>query len=282
MARRVVHPNPGLPRRRAQAICVGWFVLGLSAILPGLLPLERMLSRRAELAALTWLSAQADALRPLVLDPTLAAANAPTAGLRAAALDAAAPGDAAAAQLWLVSALEGEPGLIVPVSVHGDRGDPVRGFDLLQAGIAAARGGVTRPLALVDSPDGRLAVAYLRLTGTRYGISMSMPAAQLYGSVRVRLAAGAAAAVSLLALACVGLYVLIVQPASARLPCPAPLVAPAPPAVPVAPSAAALRQVLYHVDLLAHDIGADPRFQEHLRELRASARQALGESGPRD
>lgn len=222
MASRTNNAGIGLPRRRALAICAGWFVLGLVGILLALVPLHRNLRREAEVEALTWLKAQADTVRPLVLQSEKRGIDAAVQLPAGTALAAEAPARSRypeQAQLWLVSAVEGEPGLIVPVSAEAADRETLRDFGSLQAGISEARGGATRPLAFVDGTEGRLAVAYLRLVGTGYGISMSMRADQLYAHTGRRLAAYGAVSVGLLALACAGLYALIAAPGAAPAPC---------------------------------------------------------------
>ncbi len=282
----------GLPRPRAGWICMAWFVLGISAVLAAMVPLAHDLRRQAELEMLAWLMAEGEALRPLVEQAERGRlGGAMQVPIRPAAVTSglAAPSRYAhQAQLWLVSSTEGEPGLIVPVSADVVAPESLRDFSRLQEGIAAARGGVARPLAFSAGPDGLQAVAYLRLVGTGYGISTSMKADVLYAQVPRRLAAVAAVAATLLACACAGLFRLIAVPAG-----PAAAAVPAGPGLPPVPAGAApatatgqrleadLQRILYHADTLEHESKADPRLREHLEEIRATARQGLADLSPR-
>ena len=281
----------GLPRPRAGWICVAWFVLGISAVLAAMVPLARDLRRQAELEMLAWLMAEGEALRPLLEQAErgrLGGAMQVPIRPAAAVSGLAAPSRYAhQAQLWLVSSAEGEPGLIVPVSADFVAPESVRDFSRLQEGIAAARGGVARPLAFSAGPDGLQAVAYLRLVGTGYGISTSMKADFLYAQVPRRLVATAAVAATLLACACAGLFRLIAVPAGQAAAVPA---GPGLPPVPAgaAPAAATvqrleadLQRILYHADTLEHESKADPRLREHLEEIRAAARQGLADLSPK-
>jgi hypothetical protein len=287
------HPTVGLPRRQAGWIGVAWFVLGFSAILAVLAPLRRDLRHTAELEMLFWLKAEADALRPLVEQAEQQRRGAvvqlparrearPKLAVRSRYADQA--------QLWLVSAMEREPGLIVPVSTDFVAPESLRDFSLLQEGIEAARGSATRPLAFIGGPDGPQVVAYLRLVGTGYGISTSMRADLLYGRVTPWLVAVAAVATTLLACACAGLFGLIAAPfdqgpsaaavaAHASAP-PAPS-APTPVADTVPRLEASLQRILYHTDTLEHEGQADPRLREHLAEIRETARQSLADLRPK-
>lgn len=285
-------PPLGLPRPRAGWISLAWFLLGVCAILAALPSLQRDLRRAAELDMLSWLKGAGEALRPLVeqserqrLD---AAVRLPqrregTSGQKVPSRYASQ------AQLWLVSAAEGEPGLIVPVSTEVEAPTSLRDFSRLQAGIVAARGGVTRPLAVVDGPAGPQVVAYLRLAGTGYGVSTSMKPDLLYGQVKARLLTIAAVAATLLACACAGLFRLIAAPAgppaaaaaagaaagpAAAL---ATVASPAPTAASTPRLEAGLQRILYHTATLEHEGKADPRLREHLAEIRETARQGLAD-----
>ena len=186
MVCQVANQGMGVPRRRAR-ICGGVFALGLALVLLAVGPVHRALRREAEVEALTWLKAQADAIRSVVLQ---AESHGLDASVRLPPGTSAEPDGGPRqhpcrhSQLWLVSAIEGEPGLIVPVSAGAAGDEPLRDFGILQAGISEARGSATRPLAFVDGPDGRLAVAYLRLAQTGYGVAMAVCAEELYAGVR--------------------------------------------------------------------------------------------------
>ncbi len=215
MVCRAANQGTGVPCRRARGICGGVFALGLALVLLAAGPVHRALRREAEVEALTWLKAQADAIRPFVLQAESHGLDASVRlprGTSAESDGGLRQHPCRHSQLWLVSAIEGEPGLIVPVSAGAAGDEPLRDFGILQAGISEARGSATRPLAFVDGPDGRLAVAYLRLAHTGYGVAMAVCAEQLYAGVRARSLTYAVTAVALLALACLGLYALIVQP----------------------------------------------------------------------
>ncbi len=284
-------PPVGLPRPRAGWISLAWFLLGVCAILAVLPSLQRDLRHAAELDMLSWLRGAGEALRPLVEQSErqrLDAAVRLPQRREGRSGQGAASRYASQAQLWLVSAAEGEPGLIVPVSSEVEAPTSLRDFSRLQAGIMAARGGVNRPLAVVDDPAGPQVVAYLRLAGTGYSISASMKADVLYGQVRARLLTIAAVAATLLACACAGLFRLIATPAgppaaatasaaagpAAAL---ATVASPAPTAAVTPRLAAGLQRILYHTATLEHEGKADPRLREHLAEIRETARQGLAD-----
>ena len=284
------NPTVGLPRQRAGWIGVAWFFLGVCAILAALPSLQRDLRRQAELDMLSWLKAEGDALQPLVQQAERRGRDAVERlpiPREARPRLAAQPRYAAEAQLWLVSAVESEPGLIIPVFADFVAPGSLRDFSLLQAGIEAARGSATRPLAWVDGQGGRQVVAYLRLVGTGYGVSTSMGADLLYRRVTPRLVTVAAVAATLLACACAGLFKLIAVPlsqgAAPPLPAPAGMAAAAPRPAPADTAAqrvaADLQRILYHAATLEHETNADPRLREHLAEIRESARQGLANLG---
>ena len=268
------------------------FGLGLAAIVLAVFPLRRDLRRQAELSLLTWLRAQADRLQPLVQQAEQRGVDA-SAGLPdphefLTPLGRAGSPAPAGAQLWLVSAVEGKPGLIVPVSATAASDTSAGAFQALQEGISAARGSSTRPLASVAGPAGPLTVAYLRLKGTGYGISASLPAQSLFGQAGVRLAGIVASAVLILTSACAGLYWLIAAPATTRNPAATPAAAsPTPGSEAFALGQetgrrleSTLQQILYEVDLLQRDPAAAARRDEHLQEIRAAARQGLADLKP--
>ncbi len=286
-------PAVGLPRQRAGWISLAWFLLGVCAILAVAPSVQRDLRRQAELDLLSWLQSEGEVLRPLVEESERQGLDA---AVRLPAQRATASSRATwgryrgQAQLWLVSAAQGEPGLILPVSTEGAAPTSLRDFSLLQSGIMAARAGASRPLAWVEDPvGGRQVVAYLRLVGTGYGVSTSMRADLLYGQVRTRWATGTAVATALLACACVGLFRLIALPlAPAIVPVvPVPVAAaaavpePAPAGVGTPRLQAGLQRILYHTATLEHEGEADPRLREHLAEIRETARQCLADLQPK-
>jgi hypothetical protein len=272
---------------------LAWFLLGVCAILAVAPSVQRDLRRQAELDLLSWLQGEGEVLRPLVEESERQGLDA---AVRLPAQRATASSRAAwgryrgQAQLWLVSAAQGEPGLILPVSTEGAAPTSLRDFSLLQSGIMAARAGASRPLAWIEDPvGGRQVVAYLRLVGTGYGVSTSMRADLLYGQVRTRWVTGTAVATALLAGACVGLFRLIALPLAPAVvpvvPVPAAAAAavpePAPAGVGTPRLQAGLQRILYHTATLEHEGEADPRLREHLAEIRETACQCLADLQPK-